>query len=236
MRMTCFVLAAGLALGAAAALTVTDFKGTVYSPGQATVACGAAASPRLAWCAFGDRDYGADFAAWPRNESLGTVAAGAMAATFTLPPAAQRARCARLFLLPGDASGALGYLRTDGTQCLDTGYYPNAATSATIDFTLTRTTWNQQRPFGVETSTAGSLTFSTYINNSDYNANGSWAWACTNGTGNWKGTIVKPDLSPRRTQITLDNFGGRYQVVNSWTNFTETLVVPAAATTRAGST
>lgn len=229
-------LAAGFAFGASAALTVTDFKGTVYAPGQATVSCDMAATPRLAWCAFGDRDYGADLAAWPRNESLGTVEAGAMSATFTLPLAAQQAQCARLFLLPGDATGALGYLRSDGSQCLDTGYYPNGTTSVTLDFMLTRTLWNQQRPFGVETSTAGKLTFSTYVNNSDYNGSGSWAWACTNGTGNWKGTIIRPDITPRRTQITLDNFGGRYQVVNSWTNFTETLVVPAAARNGTSST
>ena len=46
---------------------------------------GTAAAEEAVMIAYGDKDYGTDFAAWPCRRQLGTVAADATGATFTIP-------------------------------------------------------------------------------------------------------------------------------------------------------
>ena len=46
---------------------------------------GTAVAEEAVMIAYGDKDYGTDFAAWPCRRQLGTVAADATGATFTIP-------------------------------------------------------------------------------------------------------------------------------------------------------
>ena len=46
---------------------------------------GTAAAEEAVMIAYGDKDYGTDFAAWPYRRQLGTIAADAAFATFTIP-------------------------------------------------------------------------------------------------------------------------------------------------------
>ncbi len=46
---------------------------------------GTAAAEEAVMIAYGDKDYGTDFAAWPYRRQLGTIAADATGATFTIP-------------------------------------------------------------------------------------------------------------------------------------------------------
>ena len=79
------VCVAGASLSAFAERTVS-----VESIDQATreIALafgGTAEAEEAVMIAYGDKDYGTDFAAWPYRRQLGTIAADATGATFTIP-------------------------------------------------------------------------------------------------------------------------------------------------------
>ena len=220
------VVAAMVALAASATLTVDKFEGTSLAPGWVEISCNAASTARGLWCAWGDKDYGTDFAAWPKNESLGAVAAGAVAWRGSLPQTARQAPYARLFFLSTDATGPLEYVRTTGEQYFDTEYYPDGGTSVSVTFEIDEfeTNRNQVRPFGTRCSDPNltNLTLDVYINGSDYWGGGKWAWGCRNGTGNWKDTGLLVDLHSVRYTLTLDNYQSEFRVQGP-TNFIQDL-------------
>ena len=92
----------------AATVSVSGFKGTVYGPGEATLAFTGVDAAQELWVAWDDADKGADISQWSKSERLDTIASGTTAATNSLPDDARLGRAARFFLLPdgGTASAA----------------------------------------------------------------------------------------------------------------------------------
>ena len=78
-----------------------------------------------------------------------------------------------------------GWVQSDGTQYVDTGYRPTPKTKIVADFAYVDVTTLQQRVFGESGGNAG-ITFSSYIN-----GGGNYAWAVQNHDGNWQSTDVK---------------------------------------------
>ena len=101
MRNTSFLVGLFVVAASATAATVSmsGFKGTVYSPGEATLAFSGVSAAQDVWVAWDDVDKGDDMSAWAANERLGTIAAGATSASYKLPPDARLGRVARFFLL-----------------------------------------------------------------------------------------------------------------------------------------
>lgn len=89
-----------------------------------------------------------------------------------------------------------GWVQSDGTQYVDTGFRPTPKTKIVADFAYVDATTLQQRVFGESGGNAG-ITFSSYIN-----GGGNYAWAVQNHDGNWQSTDVKATTDRRR--ITLD--------------------------------
>lgn len=107
-----------------------------------------------------------------------------------------------------------GWVQSDGTQYVDTGYRPTPKTKIVADFAYVDVTTLQQRVFGESGGNAG-ITFSSYIN-----GGGNYAWAVQNHDGNWQSTDVKATADRRR--ITLDCPASlatleTWQVDGSWT-------------------
>ena len=103
-------LAVGLAAVAvsmtlpAATVSVSSFRGTVYGPGEATLAFTGMDAEQELWVAWDDADKGADISQWSKSEQLGTIASGTTSATNRLPDDARLGRAARFFLLPTGAA------------------------------------------------------------------------------------------------------------------------------------
>ena len=93
----------------AATVSVSSFKGTVYGPGEATLAFTGMDAEQELWVAWDDVDKGADISQWSKSEQLDTIASGTTSATNRLPDDARLGRAARFFLLPdgGTASAPL---------------------------------------------------------------------------------------------------------------------------------
>ena len=78
MKRMSFVL--GLAAVAAsttlpaATVSVSGFKGTVYGPGEATLAFTGVDAEQELWVAWDDADKGVDISQWSKSEQLGTIA------------------------------------------------------------------------------------------------------------------------------------------------------------------
>ena len=74
-----FILMVGFmsAVAQAATVSVSSFKGTVYAPGEATLAFSGVSAAQDVWVAWDDVDKGDDMSAWTANER-----------TEFLPPAA----------------------------------------------------------------------------------------------------------------------------------------------------
>ena len=186
----------------AATVSVSAFKGTVYAPGEATLAFTGVSAAHEVWVAWDDADKGADMSVWAGNERLGTIAAGAASATFKLPPAARPGRVARFFLLAAGGTYPVEYVRCDGQQYVNTGIFPDPHVAVSMDFKLNSTWPRQQRTFGVGTS---AYTFASYVNGSSL-----WGWSAKDGDGNWSssGNMV----SLLRTKITLDMHNDVYTI------------------------
>ena len=186
----------------AAAVSVSAFKGTVYGPGEATLAFAGVDAAQEVWVAWDEADKGADFAQWAENERLGTISADAASATYTLPPDARMGRAARFFLFPANGSYAVGYIRSTGTQYVNTGVYPDPTIAVTAEFMMDDLYTKQQRPFGVGDN---AFTIAAYINGSGY-----WAWAAKDDSGNWTSANQTP--VHKRTTITIDVPNDLYKV------------------------
>lgn len=88
----------------AATVSVSSFKGTVYGPGEATLAFTDVDAEQELWVAWDDADKGADISQWKESERLDTIASGTTSATYRLPDDARSGRAARFFLLDGGAA------------------------------------------------------------------------------------------------------------------------------------
>ena len=88
----------------AATVFVSSFKGTVYGPGEATLAFTGVNAAQELWVAWDDADKGADISQWKESEQLDTIASGTTAATNRLPDDARSGRTARFFLFPASAA------------------------------------------------------------------------------------------------------------------------------------
>ena len=60
----------------AATVSVSSFRGTVYGPGEATLAFTGVDAEQELWVAWDDADKGADISQWSKSEQLGTIASG----------------------------------------------------------------------------------------------------------------------------------------------------------------
>ena len=185
----------------AATVSVSNFKGTVYAPGEVTLAFGGVSSAQELWVAWDDEDKGADITQWRESEQLDTIASGATSATYRLPDDVRLGRAARFFLFPTGGTYALAYVRATGTQYINTGIYPDPHTAASMTFLLDDMDTRQQRTFGVGDNDG--FVFVSYINGSGF-----WAWAAKDDVGNWSSTGNL--ILHRRATITLDAHNSLY--------------------------
>ena len=99
MKRVSFVFGlAAVALGMtlpAATVSVSSFRGTVYGPGEATLAFTGVDAAQELWVAWDDADKGADITQWKENEQIDTIASGTTSATNRLPDDARLGRAAR---------------------------------------------------------------------------------------------------------------------------------------------
>ncbi len=86
----------------AATVSVSGFKGTVYGPGEATLAFTGVDAAQELWVAWDDADKGADISQWKESERLGTIASGTTAATNHLPDDARLGRAVMPRSLAGE--------------------------------------------------------------------------------------------------------------------------------------
>jgi len=184
----------------AATVSVSGFSGTVYGPGEVTLAFADVSGSQEVWVAWDDADMGTDITQWKESERLDVIASGATSASYRLPDDARAGRAARFFLFPAGGTYQTAYIRSTGTQYIDTGVYPDPHIAASMTFLLDDTETRQQRTFGVGTS---DFTLASYINGS-----GNWAWAAKDDDGNWfnTGNLVLHRLAT----ITLDVHNNRY--------------------------
>ena len=195
-RFAGFCLAAFGLCASAATVSVSGFKGTVYGPGEVTLAFSGVSAAQELWVAWDDSDKGTDITQWKESEQLDTIASGATSASYRLPDDARPGRAARFFLFPAGGTYPLAYIRSTGTQYIDTGVYPDPHTAASMTFLLDDMDTRQQRTFGVGDNTNG-FVFASYVNGS-----GLWAWAAKDHFGNWSSSGNMP--LHRRATITLD--------------------------------
>ena len=185
----------------AATVSVSSFKGTVYGPGEATLAFTGVNAAQELWVAWDDADKGADISQWKESEQLDTIASGTTSATYRLPDDARLGRAARFFLFPTGGTYSLAYVRATGTQYIDTGIYPDPHIAASMTFLLDDMDTRQQRTFGVGDNNG--FVFASYIN-----GGGLWAWGAKDVTGNWSSTGNMP--LHRRATITIDVHNSLY--------------------------
>jgi len=99
MKRMSFVFGlAAVALGMtlpAATVSVSSFRGTVYGPGEATLAFTGVDAAQELWVAWDDADKGADITQWKESEQIDTIASGTTSATNRLPDDARLGRAAR---------------------------------------------------------------------------------------------------------------------------------------------
>ena len=188
MMIACLgAVAAGAAIPAlAATVSVSGFHGTVYGPGEATLAFTGVDAAQELWVAWDDADKGADISQWKESEQLDTIASGTTSASYRLPDDARPGRAARFFLFPTGGTYPLTYIRSTGTQYIDTGVYPDPHTAVSMTFLLDDMDTRQQRTFGVGDNTNG-FVFASYVNGS-----GLWAWA----------PATCPSTAARRSRLT----------------------------------
>ncbi len=130
-------------------------------------------------------------------------------------------------LLACVASAEDGYIQSDGTQYIDTGYRPTPKTKVIADYAFTATTPVQQRVYGVSGGSTG-LTVNHYIN-----GGGHYAWAFQNNDGNWYNSDV--DVTTARRRFTLDGPGNvavleTWQEGGTWTKAREDMAITTART------
>ena len=202
MKRSFFVLAACVAAVAAsttllaATVSVSSFKGTVYGPGEAALAFTDVDAAQELWVAWDDADKGADISQWKESERLDTIASGTTSASYRLPDDARPGRAARFFLFPAGGTYPLAYIRSTGTQCIDTGVCPDPHTAASMTFLLDDMDTREQCTFGVGDHANG-FVFASYVDDSGY-----WAWSAKDHSGNGASSGNMP--LHRRATITLD--------------------------------
>ena len=224
-RMAVFLgLAAAFALPAGA-LTVEKVYRTSSTACDVQLSYAAAASDRAVLVAWGSSDAGASFTSWAnRGFAEGYARAETTSCRVALPPAALSAAYMRFFLVPDNQQ--LDYIETDGTQYIQTDYYPGPAdTAITVDFQPKSVSPYQQRVFG--TATGFGLTVHAYINGS-----GLWSWSYSNA-GNWTTSGINVEL--KRTQILLDGYNNQYTLtIDGVLKKTMTISGSVAAADRTG--
>ena len=72
--LTVLVLAVAGAALPAATVSVSGFHGTVYGPGEVTLAFTGVSAAQELWVAWDDADKGADITQWKESEQLDTIA------------------------------------------------------------------------------------------------------------------------------------------------------------------
>ena len=164
------------------------------------------------YVAWAESDLGGSVADWPRVERVRLVPPDVTDVTFDMPGAAAAfAQTVHVRLFLTETSRPYDYrvsaINAKNNQYLDSGYYANPRTYASINCQLNDLTV-QQRPFGAdEDDPANAFSFSCYIN-----GGGSWAYSCTDGKGNWssnnKAAFSEPVL------LALDAFCSKHTLVS----------------------
>lgn len=91
----------------------------------------------IAYLAWGDKDYGADSAAWPNMTRLGTLSAGETSRSFSITNEMDGTEFYRVFLATAwhpIVPKALSYIRSEGNAYIDTGYNCATNTKIKVDF------------------------------------------------------------------------------------------------------
>jgi len=74
MMGACLAAVAASATLSAATVSVSGFHGTVYGPGEVTLAFTGVSAAQELWVAWDDADKGADITQWKESEQLDTIA------------------------------------------------------------------------------------------------------------------------------------------------------------------
>lgn len=179
-----------------------------------------AAVARPVYLAWGERDMGADYAAWERVQKLGTLAANATSLSVNLPARVPASAAMRVFVFDGATTGDvwLDAIRADSDQYIDTGVKPNARTSCFMDWKMNDIAERQMRAFGM----TGDICFQVYVNGS-----GQWAYTYKDGGGDWQGLGVAI-TDTDRVQILLDGPANLLQL--EYDGVSKKFVSPLSAT------
>ena len=92
------------------------------------------------------------------------------------------------------------YIQSTGTQYINTGYKAKPNTQIDVDFQFTDLKV-QQRLYGCDSdNNSNNLSFAMYIN-----GNTKWAYAYSNGTGNWVSTDIAADTNRHKFKFNILN-------------------------------
>ena len=109
----------------------------------------------VAYLAWGDKDYGADSAAWPNMTRLGALSAGETSRSFSITNEMDGTEFYRVFLATAwhpIVPKALAYIRSEGNAYIDTGYNCATNTRVIVDFQFPDSAGKNGDYFGVSST------------------------------------------------------------------------------------
>lgn len=109
----------------------------------------------VAYLAWGDKDYGADSAAWPNMTRLGALSAGETSRSFSITNEMDGTEFYRVFLATAwhpIVPKALSYIRSEGNAYIDTGYNCATNTRVIVDFQFPDSAGKNGDYFGVSST------------------------------------------------------------------------------------
>ena len=109
----------------------------------------------VAYLAWGEKDYGADSAAWPNMTRLGALSAGETSRSFSITNEMDGTEFYRVFLATAwhpIVPKALAYIRSEGNAYIDTGYNCATNTRVIVDFQFPDSAGKNGDYFGVSST------------------------------------------------------------------------------------
>lgn len=109
----------------------------------------------IAYLAWGEKDYGADSAAWPNMTRLGALSAGETSRSFSITNEMGGTEFYRVFLATAwhpIVPKALSYIRSEGNAYIDTGYNCATNTRVIVDFQYPDSAGKNGDYFGVSST------------------------------------------------------------------------------------
>lgn len=109
----------------------------------------------VAYLAWGEKDYGADSAAWPNMTRLGALSAGETSRSFSITNEMDGTEFYRVFLATAwhpIVPKALAYIRSEGNAYIDTGYNCATNTRVIVDFQFPDSAGKKGDYFGVSST------------------------------------------------------------------------------------